>query len=260
MALVRNSKDPSTKGPRGLAGQSVLLAGLFLVAGCAGLGHPPIEASARRSQGTVAASPEPTGGGKLASQVYEVIAELQVLQGWVDEYGRRLSALTARLDRLESRLSPEAASAPGERANLPLPPGPQEPSTNVPPRPLPSGEVVYREAWNHYVQGDYDRALRRFRTYLTFFPRTSLVPFAQYWLGEAHYSKREYVQAIREFDRLIGQHPGSSKVPSAMLKKGYALLELQETQQARTVLGKLIRKFPDSSEARLAQSALRRLP
>ncbi|MFQ5656634.1 MAG: tol-pal system protein YbgF [Candidatus Methylomirabilales bacterium] len=124
---------------------------------------------------------------------------------------------------------------------------------------LPSPEEVYRNALTDYTKGNYDLAIEGFKNYLTFFPKTSLVPNAQYWLGESYYSKREYLRAIREFDKLIKGHPSSTKVPSAMLKKGYAYVELGETRQGEGVLRELVGKFPRSREARLAQDSLERL-
>lgn len=124
---------------------------------------------------------------------------------------------------------------------------------------MPSPEKVYRDGLSDYTKGNYDLAIQSFRTYLTFYPKTSLVPNAQYWLAESYYSKREFLRAIREFDKLVRQHPGSSKVPSAMLKQGYAYLELGEPTQGQSVLRELVAKFPRSREARLAQDRLGRL-
>ena len=124
---------------------------------------------------------------------------------------------------------------------------------------LPSPEDVYRNALTDYTKGNYDLAIDGFKNYLTFFPKTSLVPNAQYWLGESYYSKGEYLKAIREFDKLVKGHPNSTKVPSAMLKKGYAYVELGETRQGQGVLRELVTKFPRSREARLAQDSLERL-
>ncbi|MFQ5839613.1 MAG: tol-pal system protein YbgF [Candidatus Methylomirabilales bacterium] len=157
--------------------------------------------------------------------------------------------------------SGSGASAPRVRPTPEAPQarGPERPA-GLPPGRIPSPDEVYRTALSDYTKGNYDLAISGFKTYLTFFPKTNLVPFAQYWLGETYYSKRDYVSAIREFDRLIEKHADSSKVPSAMLKKGYAYLEMGETHQARTVLRQLTTKFPNSSEARLAESTLSSIP
>ena len=120
---------------------------------------------------------------------------------------------------------------------------------------LPSPEEVYTKALGDYTKGNYDLAISGFRSYVTFYPKTSLVPNAQYYLADSYYSKGRdhYTQAIREFDKLIKDYPDSAKVPGAMLKQGYAYLELGETAQGQRVLRELKTKFPKSREARLAE-------
>lgn len=166
--------------------------------------------------------------------------------------------------------SPGVPAPPPSASGQPLPPsgdGPSSPQHSAAASPgqqvmqgsMPSPEKVYRDGLSDYTKGNYDLAIQSFRTYLTFFPKTSLVPNAQYWLAESYYSKREFLRAIREFDRLIKEYPSSSKVPSAMLKQGYAYLELGEPTQGQSVLRELVAKFPRSREARLAQDRLDRL-
>ncbi len=161
-------------------------------------------------------------------------------------------------------VSPLQPSVPGQ----PLPPPggglstarpPAAPAPPVMQGSLPSPEEVYRNALTDYTKGNYELAIEGFKNYLTFFPKTSLVPNAQYWLGESYYSKGEYLTAIREFDKLIKGYPGSTKMPSAMLKKGYSYVELGETALGQGVLRELVAKFPRSREARLAQESLERL-
>lgn len=161
-------------------------------------------------------------------------------------------------------LPPGSGSGTGSSVAQPAPgvsrPGEAKRSAALPSGPIPSPAEVYRTALDDYTKGNYDLAISGFKTYLTFFPKTSFVPFAQYWLGEAYYSKRDYVSAIREFDRLIEKYPDSSKVPTAMYKEGEAYAAMDENAQARTIFHELIRKFPNSNEARLAESALSRIP
>jgi len=169
---------------------------------------------------------------------------------------------------------PGATARPGvstpSSTGQPLPPSgqgltsPQHPAAASPGQQvmqgsMPSPQKVYRDGLSDYTKGNYDLAIQSFKTYLTFFPKTSLVPNAQYWLAESYYSKREFLRAIREFDKLVNKYPESPKVPSAMLKQGYAYLELGEPAQGQGVLRELVAKFPRSREARLAQDRMERL-
>ncbi len=250
------------------------------------------EVNAMSKEGDVSGQGLGAGGGGIGqtdvvARLEELSVETRMVQGKLEENTFRLSELSQRLDATEvrvNRLLGEAAGPsggpqaplPGVSPSLPsgtgqpLPPRgggvspPQSPAVARPGLPgvqesLPSPEEVYRAGLSDYTKGNYDLAIRGFKNYLTFYPKTTLVPNAQYWLAESYYSQRKYPDAIREFDKVIKDYPGSTKVPSAMLKQGYAYLELGETSQAQGVLRELVAKFPRSREARLAQDRLDRL-
>lgn len=232
----------------------------------------------------------------LVARLEELSVETRMIQGMLEENTHRLSELSQRMDQTEMKVArlrgepvgpggtamagqrafpsagpspPGATTPPQSAAGQPLPPSGQsvspQPSAGATPGgqvmqgSMPSPEKVYRDGLSDYTKGNYDLAIQSFKTYLTFFPKTSLVPNAQYWLAESYYSKREFLRAIREFDKLVKEHPESSKVPSAMLKQGYAYLELGEPAQGQGILRELVAKFPRSREARLAQDRLERL-
>ncbi|MGH7405646.1 MAG: tol-pal system protein YbgF [Candidatus Methylomirabilales bacterium] len=225
----------------------------------------------------------------LVARMEELAVETRMVQGQLEEANYRLSELSKRLDATEvkvARLSGEAARSGTGQLPAPLPgvapqagagqPGqplpprggtsamPQAPTATVPDKPvmqgsLPSPEEVYTKALNDYHKGNYDLAISGFKSYLTFYPKTSLVPNSQYWLGESYYGQRKYREAIREFDKLIKEYPDSAKVPAAMLKQGNAYLELNEKAQGKRVLQELKAKFPNSGDARRAQDVLQGL-
>ncbi len=96
-------------------------------------------------------------------------------------------------------------------------------------------------------------AITGFRTYIQNYPKTSLVPNAQYWLGESYYSQKNYAQAIEEFEVVIRDYPDNPKVPSALFKQGDALLQMNDSKRATAVLCELIGKHGKTREARLAR-------
>jgi tol-pal system protein YbgF len=226
----------------------------------------------------------------LVARLEELAVETRMVQGQLEETNFRLSEVSQRLDETELKMArllgesgrPGGGLPPGQAPLPPTVPSPAVPGQSLPPRgpggslpqaptvttpekpiqgSLPSPEEVYKKALSDYTKGNYDLAISGFKSYLNFFPKTSLVPNAQYWLAESYYSKGRdsFPLAIREFDKLIKEFPDSSRVPSAMLKKGYAYLELKETAQGQAVLRELMAKFPNSREARLAQDSLERL-
>ncbi len=117
-------------------------------------------------------------------------------------------------------------------------------------------DELYRNALNDYTKGNYDFAINGFRSYIALYPKTSLLPNAQYWLGESYYSQKNYDQAIKEFELLAKEHPDNPKVASAMLKQGYAYLEIGDKSRAQTVLNNLQKHFPKSQEAKWAKERL----
>jgi tol-pal system protein YbgF len=255
-----------------------------------------LQQEVRTLQGQVNAMAKRDGGSRptdLVARVEELAVETRMVQGQLEEANYRLAELSKRVDATEvkvARLSGEAvrhggtpppgqlpaplpgvapeggSTRPGFSPGQPLPPRsgsaalPQAPGATAPERPvqgsLPSPEEVYTKALNDYHKGNYDLAISGFKSYLTFYPKTSLVPNAQYWLGESYYGQRKYREAIREFDKLIKEYPDSAKVPGAMLKQGYAYLELNEKAQGQRILRDLVAKFPKSGDARRAQDTL----
>jgi tol-pal system protein YbgF len=133
------------------------------------------------------------------------------------------------------------------------------PAVGQPPAARPSQQAllppedVYRSALNDYTKGNYDLAIAGFRTYIQNYPRTSLIPNAQYWLGESYYSQRNYAQAVEEFDVVIRNYPDSPKVPSALFKQGDAYHQMNDAKRETAALCELVTKYPKTREARLAR-------
>jgi tol-pal system protein YbgF len=98
-----------------------------------------------------------------------------------------------------------------------------------------------------------------FASYLSSFPKGTLAPNAQYWLGECYFSQRKFDQAIDEFDKVIKNYPKNARVPSALLKKAYSYLELKDESQAHQILELVVKRYPQSREATLAKDKLKLL-
>jgi tol-pal system protein YbgF len=121
-------------------------------------------------------------------------------------------------------------------------------------------EEIYKNALSDYTKGNYDLAIAGFRTYIENYPRTSLVPNAQYWLAESYYGQKNYAQAIQEFEVVIRDFPDSPKAPSALFKQGDALLQTGDTRRATAALCELTdtkSKYSKTREAQLAREKMR---
>ncbi|HUO86117.1 MAG TPA: tol-pal system protein YbgF [Thermoanaerobaculia bacterium] len=182
----------------------------------------------------------------------------------------RLQELSAQIEQLQSQLestnqrlnqvSQAIATTNQELRALRTAPPPAPPGSAMSPVIITSDpESLYQTAYNDYLRGSYDAAIREFEEYVSNFPDTELADNAVYWIGESFYRQRKFRQAIEQFNLVLDRYPRSDKVPSAALKKGYAHLELGERSQGVAQLQYVVRQFPGGDEANLAAQRLREL-
>ncbi|MBV8200625.1 MAG: tol-pal system protein YbgF [Acidobacteria bacterium] len=222
--------------------------------------------------------------GKQMDSLLKTEADMQVklqeLSGQIEALQAKLEDTNYRLTQLSQQIAAsnqELKNARGAASPAPVAPGPPpgEGGGGPPPGP-PAGErppgerggdragggdpqTLYNSAYNDYLKGSYDLAMRGFQQYLESFPSTALAANATYWIGECYYRLRRYRQAIEQYDAVLNRYPRSDKVASAMLKKGYAHLELGERSRGVVQLQHVVRQFPTSDEANLARQRLREI-
>jgi len=222
--------------------------------------------------------------GKQMDSLLKTEADMQVklqdLSGQIEALQAKLEDTNYRLAQLSQQIAATNQELKSFRGAPPAPAGPAgQPQTDggAPP-PLPAGErppgergtsgdrssggdpqTLYNSAYNDYLKGSYDLALRGFQQYLESFPSTALAANATYWIGECYYRQRRYRQAIEQYDAVLNRYPRSDKTASALLKKGYAHLELGERSQGVVQLQHVLRQFPTSDEANLARQRLREI-
>ena len=214
--------------------------------------------------------------GELAVRMDQLAIDLQSLQGKLeedrhtlsqlmqkmDEQANRTSQLDARLQGLESRLTPSSESSPAtqDTGREPKPSGPQEDKKVILPGRTPLSSLmpveVYNLAYNDYLKGNYDLAAAGFQSFLKQFPESTPTQHALYWLGECYYSKKDFFNAIESFERVSKNFPKSEKVPTALLKEAYSYLEVGDKAKARSYLKKVIEEHSLSNEASLAKNKL----
>jgi tol-pal system protein YbgF len=222
--------------------------------------------------------------GKQMDSLLKTEADMQVklqdLSGQIEALQAKLEDTNYRLAQLSQQIAATNQELKNARgAASPAPPGPaSQPLTDSggpPPAPPvaehPPGDrgtdrsgggdpqTLYNAAYNDYLKGSYDLAMRGFQQYLESFPSTALAANATYWIGECYYRQRRYRQAIEQYDAVLNRYPRSDKTASALLKKGYAHLELGERSQGVVQLQHVLRQFPTSDEANLARQRLREI-
>jgi tol-pal system protein YbgF len=202
---------------------------------------------------------------QVAEQMASLLRSEADMQVKLDELSRQIDQLQANLEDTNyrlSQLSQQIAATNQELKTFRAPPPPPEPGAAEPGAgPAYTGDprTLYQSAYNDYLRGSYDLAIREFREYLANFPDTDLADNAVYWIGESFYRQGRFREAAGQFDQVLESYPRSDKAASARLKKGYAQLELGETSQGVAQLQQVIRDHATSDEANLARQRLREL-
>jgi tol-pal system protein YbgF len=187
----------------------------------------------------------------LSSQIEQLQAKLEDTNYRIAQLSQQIAATNQELRNF--RNTPPPAAEPVDPAAPPV--QQQPPATGGGSGADPKS--LYDAAYNDYLKGSYDLALRGFQEYLDNFPNTDLADNAVYWIGESYYRQRRFRQAIEQFDAVLSRYPRSEKIPGALLKKGYSHLELGERSQGVVQLQHVIRQYPTSDEANLARQRLR---
>jgi len=201
----------------------------------------------------------------MGVRLQELSQQIEQLEAKLDDTNYRLAQLSQAIAATNQELKgfrnappvyypPPGSGGEGEPGTEGGNPGgsPTRPPTTDP-------GSLYQAAYNDYLRGNYDIAVRQFAEYLRSFPDTELADNAVYWIGECYYRQRRFRQAIEQFDEVINRYSRSDKLPSAVLKKGYAHLELGERSQGVVQLRYVVREYPNSDEANLARDRLREI-
>lgn len=211
------------------------------------------------------------------ADVESLRGQLSRLRAQVEDGGSRARAtapapssdIEERLRQLESNSSRPPDQAPGSAA-APVPPG-SEFGSSAPSAPPPppaavpvaeSGAPVsidldmgrstneeYRAGLTQYQRGETQKAVQTLRAVVNKNPKNELVPYAQYWIGEAYYSQGKYNEAILAYNEVLVGFPKSDRVPAALLRQASAFAELGDKIDARLILQKLVSEHPASPEA-----------
>jgi len=182
----------------------------------------------------------------------------EIRQQAFEEQIRVLEAQSRRLEALTGRREDTEVKPPTKIPSLEI--TASAPAVTPPPPPAGSAGLTptaaYNQAYNDYLQGNYDLAVAGFEAFLSQFPGTSLTAHAQYWIGEAYFNKKEYIKALNAYDRVLADYPTSDKAAGALYKTGAAYAELEDKAKARVFLKRVIEEHPQSEEANLAKQRL----
>lgn len=200
---------------------------------------------------------------ELRREVVQLRSQIEELQHGIDQMRETGKAqyldADSRLNRLESGNLPEPVE--GEAgASLPVPvPETAGAAAETPRLPAqdPDERAAYEVAFSALRAGDYEKSTELFQQFLSAHPDGSLVPNAQYWLGESYYVLEDYDAAQRAFEALIQRFPDDSRTPRALLKVGLSQYGRQDLESAEQTLAEVIERYPGSDAAVTADDRLR---
>lgn len=202
----------------------------------------------------------------LVSQIEALREELRQLRGQIEVVSNNIDMaakrqrdmyvdLDTRLRRLEQPAAGGAPAAPAPSA-APAATGSVAPAQIAPAPGAADEGRVYEAAQNQRRIGNYQGAIIAFQSFITQYPRSTLAPRAQYWIGDSYFNLRDFKSAIANQQKLINAYPDSPSVPDALLNIASSQVELGDTAAARKTMDGLVERYP-ASEA--AEKAKRRL-
>jgi tol-pal system protein YbgF len=197
----------------------------------------------------------------LAADIEKLREEIRGLRGQIETLGNNIEGVAKRqrdmyvdLDQRIRRFEqPGAAATPGASAPA------VAPATADAPRQASaapaSGEEneTYERAQGQRRIGNYQGAITAFQAFIAKYPKSTLAPRAQYWIGDSYFNLRDFKNAISSQQKLLSAYPDSNSVPDALLNMASAQLEAGDTATARKTMDSLIARFPSSEAAEKAR-------
>lgn len=156
-----------------------------------------------------------------------------------EDLGLKVSAIEARIDRLEKRSSSQSLNA----------------ETLSPQGDSPA--ALYEQGLDLIQKKSaFAEGRKLLQDFLKRYPKDALAVNAQYWVGESYYGEKKYEDAILQFQEVIQQYGDHPKVAAALLKQGLAFKALGDDKNSRLILQKVVDTFPLSAEAKKARERL----
>ena len=223
----------------------------------------------------------------LKTEFAKLRGQIELLQNEMENTQKRQRDLYVDLDgrlrKVEAQQVEQAARAAALAASAAAAAAAAPPAGSMPPalvgptgvavepnRAMPPGAAVappaamdavaeqraYDQGLEHFRAGRFAEAVTAFQLFTRNFPRSTLVPSAQYWIGNSLYATRDFRGAIATQRQLIAQYPDSAKASDALLNIASAQSELGDIQAARTTLQEVASKYPATEAGAKAKQRL----
>ena len=191
----------------------------------------------------------------LRGEIARMRGQLEVATHQVEMADKRQKDLYLDIDTRLRRLEQAQEQAAAAAAAAP-PPGAAAPATTAEPQQSPGELRAYQAALDQFKLGNYSLAVSAMQGFLVTYPKSTLAPNAQYWIGMAYSGQRDYKNAIAEQRKVLTTWPDSDKAPDALLSIASSQETMGDRKSAQQTLQDLIAKYPASSAAASAKQRL----
>lgn len=201
----------------------------------------------------------------LVAEIEKLREEIRNLRGQVETLGNNIEGVSKRqrdmyvdLDQRLRRFEQPGAAAAAPAAGAAAPAAGAGAVAEAP-KPAPAGNVnteeneTYERAQGQRRIGNYQGAITAFQAFIAKYPKSTLAPRAQYWIGDSYFNLRDFKNAISSQQKLLSAYPDSSSVPDGLLNMASAQLEAGDNAAARKTMDGLIARYPSSEAAEKAR-------
>ena len=216
----------------------------------------------------------------LRQDVNRLRGQIEVLNNAAENTAKRQRDmyvdLDTRLRKIEQQGGAGGAAAPAivappaaAAAAASTPAAPAAPAAAAGPKPAaspaaapasvavdPNESRAYEAAQNQRRIGNYQGAIFGFQNFLKQYPKSTLAPRAQYWIGDSYFNLRDFKNAIAAQQALVKAYPDSPSVPDALLNVASSQAELGDAAASRRTLEEVVARYPSSDAAEKARRRL----
>ncbi len=188
--------------------------------------------------------------GDTRGDLYAINQQLIQIQELTGQSQRRLQELRSSLEQrqadIQSGAAPAAAGAAAgaAAAAAPAAPGPAE---------------LFQLSLDQLRRGSNATARNGLTMLVTQYPKSDLVPEAQFYIAESWAAEGNAAMADSAYALVVAKYPQSARAPTALYKRALALEKAGNKTAARAAFTQLTTAYPRSDEAALAREQLRTL-
>lgn len=228
----------------------LLLPACLFAAGCVATQQDMLQMQSQMDDLNTSLTNMQKNQAELAVKMEDLSKNLNASSESMKDISVQMEKLTGRLDEIDTSMN-KRVNAIGATIRKQQ----EEVETSL----LPA--KIYNEAYNAFLNNNFDGAATGFKSYLAKFPAGETAEGACFYLGESLYLKEHWQDSALAYANVLEKFPRSPRVPAARLKYAMAILKLPEDKSAEALkyLQSVVKEFPQSQEARLAKDYIARL-